>query len=57
MLRLNMKRPIKTRNRAYDIPIEIAHAFGDEERGKSKGRKHTGFNAPGSLQVLLKMEV
>lgn len=26
----------KTRNRAYDILVEIAHAFGDEEKGGNR---------------------
>ncbi|KAL5068261.1 hypothetical protein RYX36_019148 [Vicia faba] len=33
----------KTRNRAYDILVEIAHAFGDEERGGSRNYLYQFF--------------
>lgn len=33
----------KTRNRAYDILVEIAHAFGDEERGGSRDNLYQFF--------------
>ncbi|KAJ1418786.1 hypothetical protein SESBI_15725 [Sesbania bispinosa] len=34
----------KTRNRAYDILVEIAHAFGDEERGGNRENLYQFFN-------------
>ncbi|KAF7836830.1 RRP12-like protein [Senna tora] len=34
----------KTRNRAYDILVQIGHAFGDEERGGSKENLYQIFN-------------
>ncbi|KAE9602507.1 hypothetical protein Lalb_Chr12g0200311 [Lupinus albus] len=34
----------KTRNRAYDILVQIGHAFGDEERGGNKENLYHFFN-------------
>ncbi|XP_057468052.1 LOW QUALITY PROTEIN: uncharacterized protein LOC130757308 [Actinidia eriantha] len=34
----------KTRNRAYDILVQIGHAFGDEEKGGNKENLHQFFN-------------
>jgi len=33
----------KTRNRAYEILVEIAHAFGDEERGGNRENLNNFF--------------
>ncbi|CAJ2627945.1 unnamed protein product [Trifolium pratense] len=33
----------KTRNRAYEVLVEIAHAFGDEERGGNKNNLYQFF--------------
>ncbi|RDX76023.1 RRP12-like protein, partial [Mucuna pruriens] len=41
---LALKEPNKkTRNRAYDILVEIAHAFGDEERGGNRENLNNFF--------------
>lgn len=34
----------KTRNRAYDVLIQIGHAYGDEENGGNKENLHQFFN-------------
>lgn len=34
----------KTRNRAYDILVEIGHACGDEEKGGKKENLYQFFN-------------
>ena len=34
----------KTRNRAYDILVQIGHAFGDEEKGGKKENLLQFFN-------------
>jgi len=39
----------KTRNRAYDILVEIGHAFGDEEKGGRKENLLQFFNMVCSL--------
>lgn len=34
----------KTRNRAYDVLVQIGHAFGDEENGGGKEYLYQFFN-------------
>ncbi|KAK4382604.1 hypothetical protein Sango_2855100 [Sesamum angolense] len=34
----------KTRNRTYDILVQIGHACGDEEKGDEKEKLHQFFN-------------
>ncbi|XP_057968384.1 uncharacterized protein LOC131157934 [Malania oleifera] len=34
----------KTRNRAYDLLVQIGHAYGDEEKGGNKENLHKFFN-------------
>lgn len=43
----------KTRNRAYDVLVQIGHAFGDEENGGGKENLYQFFNMVMGLKYFI----